>query len=183
MSASISDGSVFGISSRLAILGRLGRSLGQAPISAKPESDWIHFCHAAPPQGDALLGDTIKIDVCGRRRRRASSCRWSSRRRSRRIGAMRSDHRPTDQKARSSVRPLRPEACAELQAVGESQRQFPSLISRRKAYCCLEGVQWNRQFALKPSVLASSSIGRTVDSYARLSLSRSSRSSLSLNFK
>jgi hypothetical protein len=29
--------------SRLAILGRLGRSLGQAPASAKSESDWIHF--------------------------------------------------------------------------------------------------------------------------------------------
>jgi hypothetical protein len=27
----------------LAILGRLMRSLGQAPISAKSESDWIHF--------------------------------------------------------------------------------------------------------------------------------------------
>jgi len=29
--------------SRLAILGRLVRSLGQALASAKPESDWIHF--------------------------------------------------------------------------------------------------------------------------------------------
>src|SRR5215475_2757528 len=39
MSASISDGSVFGISSCLAILGCLGRSLGQAQASAKSESD------------------------------------------------------------------------------------------------------------------------------------------------
>ncbi len=38
--------------SRLAILGCLGRSLGQAPTSAKSESDWIHFCHAVPPQED-----------------------------------------------------------------------------------------------------------------------------------
>src|SRR5262249_1599391 len=53
MSASISDGSVFGMSSRLAILGCLGRSLGQALTSAKSESDWIHFCHAAPPKGDS----------------------------------------------------------------------------------------------------------------------------------
>jgi hypothetical protein len=27
-------------------------SLGQAPTSAKSESDLVHFCHAAPPQGD-----------------------------------------------------------------------------------------------------------------------------------
>src|SRR5262245_51886918 len=30
----------------------LTRSLGQAPTSAKSESDWIHFCHTAAPQGD-----------------------------------------------------------------------------------------------------------------------------------
>src|SRR5262249_53125900 len=30
------------------------RSLGQAPTSAKSGSDWIHFCHAAPPQGYEL---------------------------------------------------------------------------------------------------------------------------------
>src|SRR5262249_55942401 len=34
---------VFGMSSRLAIPGRLWRSLGRAPTSAKSESDWIHF--------------------------------------------------------------------------------------------------------------------------------------------
>jgi hypothetical protein len=33
-------------------IGCLGHSLGLAPTSAKSESDWIHFCHAAPPQGD-----------------------------------------------------------------------------------------------------------------------------------
>src|SRR5215471_2585996 len=41
-------GSVFGMSSRLAIVGRLWRSLGQAPTSAKSESEGIHFvtpCH------------------------------------------------------------------------------------------------------------------------------------------
>src|SRR5262245_13083192 len=52
MSASISDGSVFGMSSRLVILGCLGHNLGQAPTSAKPELDWIHLCHAVLPQGD-----------------------------------------------------------------------------------------------------------------------------------
>jgi hypothetical protein len=31
------------MSSRLAIVGCLGRSLGQTPTSAKSESDWIHF--------------------------------------------------------------------------------------------------------------------------------------------
>jgi hypothetical protein len=48
MSASISGGSVFGMSLRLAIVGRLGRSLSQTPPSAKSESDWIHYvtlCH------------------------------------------------------------------------------------------------------------------------------------------
>jgi len=43
------------MSSRLAILGRLGRSLGQAQASAKSESDRIPFCHAVPPQGDDQL--------------------------------------------------------------------------------------------------------------------------------
>src|SRR5215813_14797958 len=46
MSASISDGSVFGMSSCLAILGCLGRSLGQAQASAKSDdfgnSIWVH---------------------------------------------------------------------------------------------------------------------------------------------
>jgi site-specific DNA recombinase len=43
------------MSSRLAILGRLGRSLGQAQASAKSESDRIPFCHAVPPQGDGEI--------------------------------------------------------------------------------------------------------------------------------
>src|SRR5262249_11936786 len=59
MSASISEGSVFGMSSRLAILGCLWRSLGQASTSANSESDRIHFCHAAPPQGDDTAAATI----------------------------------------------------------------------------------------------------------------------------
>jgi len=41
--------------SRLAILVCLGLSLGQAPTSAKSESDWIHFCHAASPQGNVVI--------------------------------------------------------------------------------------------------------------------------------
>src|SRR5215813_15254573 len=42
MGASISEGSVFGISSSLTIVLRIGRSLSQALASAKSESDWIH---------------------------------------------------------------------------------------------------------------------------------------------
>src|SRR5215813_8069328 len=67
MSASISDGSVFGMSSRLAIVGRLGRSLGQTPTSAKSESDRIPFCHAVPPQGDENLALRQQLSVINRK--------------------------------------------------------------------------------------------------------------------
>src|SRR5215510_1991228 len=61
------------MSSRLAIGGRLGRSLGQAPTSAKSESDWIHFCHAVPPQGDKTRkpGQKPSFSFILRRRGRA----------------------------------------------------------------------------------------------------------------
>ena len=41
---------VFGMSSRLVILGCLGRSLDQATTLAKSESDRIHFCHVWVPK-------------------------------------------------------------------------------------------------------------------------------------
>jgi hypothetical protein len=50
MCASISDGSAIGMSSRLAIVSCLGRSLGQTPASAKSESAWIHFVTPSHPR-------------------------------------------------------------------------------------------------------------------------------------
>src|SRR5262245_65678206 len=64
MSASISEESVFGMSSRLAIVGCLGRSLGQMPTSAKSESDWIQFvtpCHRK--ETDNLAGLSLVLGL------------------------------------------------------------------------------------------------------------------------
>jgi len=63
MSATISDRSVFGMSLCLAVLGRLMRSLGQAPISARSESDWIHFVTPCHRKETTLQADHLIISV------------------------------------------------------------------------------------------------------------------------
>src|SRR5262249_8404422 len=55
MSASISDGSVFGMSSRLAILGCLGRSLRPNVSIGQVRIRLNSLCHAELPQGDLFL--------------------------------------------------------------------------------------------------------------------------------
>jgi len=38
--------------------------IGNWLASAKSGSDWIHFCHAAPPQGYLLSRDFLSFGLC-----------------------------------------------------------------------------------------------------------------------